>query len=109
MDLWRRLSGLALYEIVYEELVQDPETVTRGLLDFLGLDWDPACLEFHRAERSVATASHAQVRRPLYRSSIGRYRHYETQLAPLIEAVDWQAWRESGLADRVDACHARGG
>ena len=82
----------------------DQETATRDMVDFLGLDWDPACLEFHRLDRVVATASHAQVRRPLYRSSIGRFRNYESHLRPLREALDWDAWRSSGFAERVDGC-----
>lgn len=103
MDHWRRHSGLAFHEVVYEELVSDQENVSRELLAFLDLDWDPACLDFHKLDRPVATASHAQVRRPMYRSSAGRYRRYEQWLGPLIEGIDWQAWRATGFADRVDA------
>ena len=88
------------------ELVADQERVTRELLAFLGLDWHDACLRFHESDRVVATASHAQVRRPLYRSSVGRFRHYRPWLEPLIDALDWEAWRQSGFAGRVDACLA---
>jgi tetratricopeptide (TPR) repeat protein len=109
MAHWRAHPPLAMHEVVYEELVTDQEAVSRGMIEFLGLDWDPACLEFHRAGRDVATASHAQVRRPLYRSSVGRFRHYARQLEPLAAAVDWEAWRASGLAERVEACHERDG
>jgi tetratricopeptide (TPR) repeat protein len=104
MAHWRAHSGLAMHEVVYEEVVTDQETATRAMVDFLGLDWDPACLEFHRLDRVVATASHAQVRKPLYRSSIGRFRNYESHLGPLREALDWDAWRSSGFAERVDGC-----
>ncbi len=103
MEHWRRHSGLAFHEVVYEELVSDQETVSRELVAFLGLEWDPACLQFHQLDRLVATASHAQVRRPMYRSSLGRYRHYEQWLGPLIDGIDWQAWRATGFAERVDA------
>jgi tetratricopeptide (TPR) repeat protein len=104
MAHWRGHSSLRIHEVVYEELVTRQEETTRELLEYLGLDWEPACMKFHELDRVVATASHAQVRRPLYRGSLGRFRHYEAHLAPLTEAIDWDAWRESGLAERVDAC-----
>jgi hypothetical protein len=61
-------------------------------------------LNFHESDRAVATASHAQVRKPIYQKSVGRYRHYEAHLAPLIDAIDWDAWQDSGFAERVNAC-----
>jgi tetratricopeptide (TPR) repeat protein len=73
--------------IEYEEVVRDLEGQTRGLLEFLGLPWEPACLTFHRSSHPAATASVAQVRRPLYQNSVGRWRHYERHLKPLIEAL----------------------
>ena len=103
MAHWRQTTALALYELVYEELILDQERVSRELVDFLGLDWDPACLRFHELDRTVATASHAQVRRPLYRGSVGRYRRYRRHIAPLEAAIDWDAWRDSGFAGRVEA------
>jgi len=104
MEHWRTHASIRMLDVVYEELVTDQERVCREMVDFLGLDWDPACLQFHQSERVVATASHAQVRRPMYRSSIGRFRHYEPWIGSLIEAIDWDAWRRSGFAARVDAC-----
>jgi hypothetical protein len=68
--------------------VADLEGETRRILAHCGLDWDSRCLDFHRAERSVRTASFAQVRRPLYRSSVGRWRNYEACLGPLLEALE---------------------
>ena len=103
MDHWRRHSGLAFHEVIYEEMVSDQEAISRELVAFLGLEWDPACLTFHKSDRLVATASHAQVRRPMYRSSVGRFSRYEPWLGPLLEGIDWDAWRATGLADRVDA------
>ncbi|MDZ4374852.1 MAG: sulfotransferase [Phenylobacterium sp.] len=70
-------------EVAYEDLVQDQEAQTRALLDFCGLDWDPACLDFHQNAAPVATASSVQVRQPLYASSIGRWRSYGEGLSPL--------------------------
>lgn len=103
MEHWRRHTSLAFHEVVYEELVSGQEAISRQLVDFLGLEWDPACLRFHESGRLVATASHAQVRRPIYQTSAGRYRHYQEWIGPLTEGIDWDAWRRSGLAERVDA------
>lgn len=83
MHHWRSVLGDALLVIDYEALVTDQEAVTRRILDHCGLPWQEACLEFHGRSGAVATASAAQVRRPLYRSSIGKWRHYEQQLRPL--------------------------
>ena len=104
MEHWRTHAAIRMHELVYEELVTEPERCCRELVDFLGLDWDPACLRFHESERVVATASHAQVRRPMYRSSVGRFRYYEPWIAELTDSIDWDAWRRSGFAGRVDAC-----
>ena len=71
----------------YEALVGDLEGQSRRLIDFLGLDWDPACLAFHETERTVLTASLWQVRQPLYGSSVGRWRHYRKHLGPLLEGL----------------------
>ena len=57
------------------------------VLDFLELDWDPACLQFHESKRYVKTASRDQVRKPIYQSSVGRWRNYETHLQPLKDAL----------------------
>jgi tetratricopeptide (TPR) repeat protein len=71
----------------YDAFVRDPELELRPLLEWLGLPWDSACLRFHEQRNTVATASHAQVRRPLYRESSGRWRRYEKNLTPLHEAL----------------------
>jgi tetratricopeptide (TPR) repeat protein len=87
MAHWRLLFGASLVEVDYERLVCDPETASRGLLDALGLDWHPACLVPHRLDREVRTASHWQVRQPVHASSVARWRHYQKQLAPLLDAL----------------------
>ena len=72
MAHWRSvLPETHFLEVDYEAVVDDLEREARRMLDFLGLPWDPACLEFHRTRRSVRTASVNQVRRPIYRS-VGR-------------------------------------
>ena len=74
--------------IRYEDLVVDFESNARRLVDFLGLEWDPACLEFHKTRRVVKTASMVQVRQPLYTHSVGRWRHYEQSLEPFLRACE---------------------
>jgi hypothetical protein len=71
----------------YERLVYDFEPEARRILGFCGLEWDDACLEFYKVRRPVRTASHTQVRRPIYRSSVGRARHFASHLGPLREAL----------------------
>jgi Tfp pilus assembly protein PilF len=88
---WRRVLPLPMHEIQYESVVADLEGEARRLVAFCGLDWHPDCLEFHRAKRPVFTASNAQVRRPLYTSSVGRWRRYEKQLQPLIDNLPPEA------------------
>ena len=84
---WARCLPLAMHHVQYETLIGDFETEARKLIDFLGLDWEPACLEFHNTERAVSTASAWQVRQPLYDSSVGRWRNYAKHLAPLCAAI----------------------
>ncbi len=73
--------------IDYETLVADLDGESRRLIEFLGLDWEPACLEFHKTERPVLTASGWQVRQPLFTRSVGRWRNYEPHLGPLFEVL----------------------
>ncbi len=87
-DHWRQGRPLRMLEMQYEELVADLEGQSRRLIEFLGLPWDPACLEFHRTQTSIQTASFWQVRQPLYQSSVGRWKHYEKHLGPLIKALN---------------------
>jgi hypothetical protein len=74
-------------EIVYEDMVHDLEAESRRLVEFLGLDWEDQCLRFYENPRIVRTASHAQVKRPVYESSIGRSDNYASHLGPLKEAL----------------------
>jgi Tfp pilus assembly protein PilF len=84
---WRAVLPLRMLEVEYETLVGDLEGQSRRLIDFLGLPWDAACLNFHRTERPVFTASDWQVRQPIYKSSVGRWRHYEKYLDPLLKVL----------------------
>ncbi len=87
MDRWAERLALPVFDLVYEDLVRDLEGVGRRLLAFCGLDWHPDCARFFETERPVLTASRAQVRRPVYTTSIGKWRNYEKHLGPLIEAL----------------------
>ncbi len=88
MEHWRRvLPAGRMLEVDYESLVAEPEPQIRALLAHCGLSWSDSCLSFHETSRPVRTASAAQVRRPLYRSSVERWRRYESHLGPLINAL----------------------
>lgn len=88
MAHWRAvLPADRFLEVRYEEVVADIEPEARRLIDFCGLDWNPACVDFHTTARTIRTASVNQVRRPLYSSSIGRWRDYAGHLGPLLEAL----------------------
>lgn len=84
---WQKVLPLPMLTVDYEKLVGDLERESRLLVDFLGLDWDPACLDFHRTERTVVTASSWQVRQPVYQRSVGRWRNYERHLGPLSDVL----------------------
>ena len=87
MDHWKRVCPLSLLEVDYEGLVASQEEVSRRMVEFLGLQWHPDCLEFHKSSRSIATASNVQVGRKMYATSIQRWRNYEKHLGPLLEAL----------------------
>lgn len=90
---WRTQLGDGFIEVHYEAVVEDIEAQARRLLAHCDLPWDPACLDFHRNTAAVATASSVQVRQPLYRSALQRWRLYREQLLPAIELL--------GLEDQV--------
>lgn len=87
MAHWATVLPEPYLELDYEELVGDPEPQTRRLLDYLGLDWENACLDFHKQAGTVQTASLWQVRQPIYRSSVNRWQRYETLLRPLLDQL----------------------
>lgn len=78
---------MPIFENVYEDMVADQEKRTRELLDFIGLDFDPACLDFHKSGRVAITLSNEQVRQPIYKSSTKRFERYAKHLGPLLEAL----------------------
>jgi tetratricopeptide (TPR) repeat protein len=90
MDHWRTvLPEGAMIDVQYEEVVADVEGNARRLIDFVGLEWDPACVEFHKSSRPVKTASVAQVRKPVYSGSVERWRKYGPGLQPLLDSLGY--------------------
>ncbi len=87
MRHWDAVLPGRVLRVHYEDVVDDLQGNVRRLLDFCGLEFEPACVEFHRTERSVRTASSEQVRQPIYREGLDQWRHYEPWLAPLREAL----------------------
>ncbi|HEX4145459.1 MAG TPA: sulfotransferase [Pirellulales bacterium] len=89
MSHWRSvLPAESLLDVVYEDVVDNLEQQSRRLIDHCGLPWDDRCLSFHETNRPITTPSNVQVRRPLYRSSLARWRRYEVYLQPLLAELD---------------------
>jgi hypothetical protein len=84
---WCRVIPDAMLEVQYEQVVDDLEGQARRIIAHCGLEWDERCLDFHRTERSVRTASASQVRQPVYQSSIGRWRAHADRLQPLLREL----------------------
>jgi hypothetical protein len=87
MAYWHSVLPGRILDVQYEEMVSDPETQIRRLLDHCELPWHPGCLAPHQTKRPVNTASAGQVNQPIYTRSIGRWKNYEKHLGPLIEAL----------------------
>jgi hypothetical protein len=77
-----------ILDVWYEDVVADLDAQARRMLEHCGLPWDDACLAFHQTKRAVCTASAAQVRAPIYETSVGRWRPYQRSLQPLLQALD---------------------
>ncbi len=87
MDHWRKVVSVPVHEVVYERLVDDFQSEAARLVRNCGLEWEPGCLDFHVNSRPVRTASVTQVRQPLYRSAVARWRTYESLLEPLFSRL----------------------
>jgi tetratricopeptide (TPR) repeat protein len=101
MAHWRAVLPVSMLEVDYETLVESPEATMRGVLEFCGLPWDPRCLAFHADGRLIRTSSFAQVRQPVYRSAVGRWRQFETELEPLRRALagEWSPHQRLGTRE----------
>ena len=87
MRHWDRVLPGRVLRVHYEDVVDDLDGNVRRLLAYCQLEFEPACVEFYRTERSVRTASAQQVRQPIYREGLEQWRHYEPWLGPLREAL----------------------
>lgn len=88
MQQWRAvLPAPTFMDVQYEDIVADMEGQARRLIDWVGLDWNDACLDFHKTKRNIRTASVTQVRQPIYTSSVARWRNYEKYLGPLLDGL----------------------
>jgi tetratricopeptide (TPR) repeat protein len=87
MDHWRRVLPVPMLEVNYANTVADLEGMARRMVDFCGLEWESACLSFHELQRPVRTASVTQVRQPIYKRSVARWKNYEPYLASLFRLL----------------------
>jgi hypothetical protein len=94
MDHWHAVMPGVMLEVRYEDLVADPQTQCRRLLEHCGLQWEDQVLDFHRSTKASTTASAMQVRRPIYKSSVQKWRNYTRELQPVLRRL-----AEAGLVD----------
>jgi hypothetical protein len=88
MDHWERMIPGVMLHVKYEELVTDAKAQTESMLDYCGLSWEQQCLDFHKLEDASTTASAVQIRQPVYKSSVGKWRNYSEQLQPVVEILE---------------------
>jgi tetratricopeptide (TPR) repeat protein len=100
MNFWQETYPGEMHDCVYEDLTEDPEVFIRELLEFCGLKFDPACLDFHKTSRAVRTLSSSQVRKPIYRDAVAAWKRYESNLEPLKMALGElsQGWESTSPA-----------
>jgi tetratricopeptide (TPR) repeat protein len=87
MAHWKAYLPVPIFDVQYEELVAEPERVSREMVAFCRLDWHDDCLRFYETRRPVRTASNLQVRQPVYKHAVEHWRHYRDQLGPLLVAL----------------------
>lgn len=88
MRHWHEVLLLEIHVVDYERLISEPESTTRSLVEFCGLPWDDACLEFYKGDQAVRTASQVQVRRPIYSTSVARWKRYAEHLGELERVLE---------------------
>jgi len=96
MRHWKTVLDIPILDVVYEEMVADQEGQSRRLIEFLGMAWDDRCLDFHKTKRTTKTLSAGQVSRPIYASSVARWKQYEKHLGPLLERLPGDALTGGG-------------
>ncbi|MFG0326897.1 MAG: tetratricopeptide repeat-containing sulfotransferase family protein [Phycisphaerales bacterium JB037] len=92
MEHWKSALDVPILDVHYERLVTDPEREFPRIIEFLGLEWDDACREFHKSRRTVRTLSYDQVNRPIYATSAGRHANYAAQ----IEGIEFPVYDPAG-------------
>jgi Flp pilus assembly protein TadD len=101
MEHWEKVLPEGFMTVVqYEDVVADTEKEAKRLIDFLGLPWNEKCVEFHKSDRPVKTASVAQVRKPIYKTSVQRWKKYGPGLQPLVDAIDGKAAKSDKEASK---------
>lgn len=85
---WQSIESVNWLDFPYEHVIEDTETYARKLIEFAGLDWQPNCLKFHETKRPVRTASLSQVREPIYKTSVAKWKNYELAMQPFIETME---------------------
>lgn len=88
MKYWHQVLDIPILDVVYEDLVENQEAMTRKMIDFCGLEWNDKCLSFYENKRDINTPSYDQVRKPMYKKSVARWKNYEQHLKPLIDRLD---------------------
>jgi tetratricopeptide (TPR) repeat protein len=88
MAHWKPVLPIPILDVRYEELVEQPEEISHNIVAFCKLPWNDACLRFYETQRTVRSSSNLQVRRPIYKSSVGAWRNYSAHLGPLLEVLD---------------------
>lgn len=100
MQYWHEVLDIQILDIIYEELIDDQEKITRKMIDFCDLDWNEQCINFHKTKRDVNTPSYDQVRKPIYRKSIARWKNYGEFLKPLLDKLESNIDAENTLFNR---------
>ncbi len=101
MAYWKKVLPLRMHTVNYEEMVSDTEKTSRKLIDFIGLDWQSNCTDLHKTNRHVNTASLAQVREKIYRSSIDRWQHYEKYLHYLKKTLNIFDYEDNATRESI--------
>lgn len=88
MEFWKNLMPGFVLDVQYEEVVAEPEEQIRRMLEFCGLEWEPRCLEFHKSNRPALTLSTTQVQKPIYKTSVGKWKQYAELMEPFRKGVE---------------------
>ena len=88
MTFWHEMFPDQIYDLNYEALTENQEAETRKLLEYVDLNWEERCLDFHKTKRAVRTASAQQVRQKMYQGSSNKWRTYEKHLDPMLKLLD---------------------